>query len=268
MKKFIVGLVISVLFVQSAFAVASFSDVSSDSRNATAIGYLYEQGVISGYPDGTFQPNKTVNRAELAKILVGGVNEQPTLEEYNDCFPDVTDQWFAPYVCFAKAQNWIAGYSDGTFKPERTVNKVEAIKMLVNSQGFTVWNNATTNFSDVESNEWYYPYIVSAEMKGLLESKYGVYGVDLDMTRGEVSENIYRALIVRKEGVPSFNATLLYVADYAYYASSLAKTKYYCETDPAWEDLSPTNLLKFNSEQKVLDWMDVVGRSLTLNQPC
>ena len=54
----------------SAYA-ANFSDVSG-SPNAIAIQYLSDKGVIGGYPDGTFRPRNTVNRAELAKFLVGG----------------------------------------------------------------------------------------------------------------------------------------------------------------------------------------------------
>ena len=120
----------------SAYA-ANFSDVSG-SPNAIAIQYLSDKGVIGGYPDGTFRPRNTVNRAELAKFLVGGTGATPSVSQYNNCFPDVTTEWFAPFVCYAKAQGWVAGYSDGTFRPSNTVNTAEAIKMIVNAQGYSV----------------------------------------------------------------------------------------------------------------------------------
>ncbi len=51
---------------------------------------------------------------------------------------------------------------------------------------------------------------------------------------------------------------------YAFYVSSQAKTKYYCETDSAWKNLSPANLLKFTSEQE----LKVKYPNLILNKGC
>lgn len=103
------------------------------SRNKAAILYLADKGVLAGYPDQTFKPNNVVNRAELLKILVASLGV--TDLSGRNCFPDVTDQWFAPYVCYAKNQGWVSGYADGTFRPSEPVNKVEAIKMLSIASG-------------------------------------------------------------------------------------------------------------------------------------
>lgn len=175
--------------------VAPFKDVDSGNKNIKAISYLQENGVVSGYPDGTFKPNNTVNRAELIKILVGGKGITPALDANKNCFPDVREEWFAPYVCYAKVQNWISGYPDGTFKPNQEVNKAEAIKMLIGSQGYNVPTNISSNiFEDVSPKDWFAPYIKAAKEKALLEETGNYFQPMNSMTRAGIGENIYRAM--------------------------------------------------------------------------
>ncbi len=187
-------------------AAASLTDISS-SRNRDAIQYLNDSGVIGGYPDGTFKPQNTVNRAELLKILVGGQGVTPTVDQYHDCFPDVGQEWFAPFVCYAKEQGWVGGYPDGTFRAANTVNKVEAIKMIVNSQGYVVPDSvAGKMYDDTDNNAWYAPFVKAAMDKGILEEIRGNLGVSADMKRGGAAESIYRAVIIREQGLTRFNA--------------------------------------------------------------
>jgi len=186
---------------------ASLSDIAG-SKNQEAIEDLYSQGIISGYSDGSFKPKNTVNRAELAKILVGASGATPTVDTYHDCFSDVTTEWFAPYVCYAKEQGWVSGYPDGSFRPEQTVSKVEAIKMVITSQGYTVTTGTEADaFQDVDTSAWYAPYIQTALEKGLLEEE-GLTSLKptAGMTRENISENIYRALSVKKSGVSRFES--------------------------------------------------------------
>ncbi len=185
---------------------ASLSDVST-SKNKGAIEYLNGKGVIGGYPDGTFRPLNTVNRAELLKILVGGKGAAPTADTYNNCFPDVTNEWFAPFVCYAKEQGWVGGYPDGTFRPANTVNTAEAIKMVVNAQGYQVPESvAASLYSDVDNGAWFAPYVKAAKDKGILEPISGNLGVASDMKRGGISEIIYRAMYISEQALDRFPA--------------------------------------------------------------
>lgn len=171
-----------------------FSDLNYTHKNFDAIMYLYQEGIISGYPDGTFQAGKTVNRAELLKILVEGNGVTPDPIQYQNCFSDVTDTWFAKYVCYAKEQGWVEGYPDGLFRPADTVNKVEALKMLLNSQSMAVADSANAPFDDVPSDQWFAKYVSEAKNLGLLEETGSLFYPDGDMARGGISENLYRLL--------------------------------------------------------------------------
>jgi S1-C subfamily serine protease len=174
-----------------------FSDVTLDTPNAEAIAYLKEQGVLGGYPDGSFKPTQSLNRAELLKILVEGKGITPD-SSYTNCFPDVKNEWFAKYVCYAKEQGWISGYPDGTFRPSSNVNKVEAIKMLLEVFDVdTTANPANGPFSDVPLGAWFTNYIHVAKQLGLLEESGNNYFPSTEITRGGISENIYRLLLTQ-----------------------------------------------------------------------
>ncbi len=164
-------------------------------NNQKAIQYLKYNGIIDGYEDSTFKPENTVNRAELLKILVGGKGVNPAVENFNNCFPDVTTEWFAPYVCYAKDAGWVEGYPDGTFQPASEVNKVEAIKILVNSQGYQLSASSEYLYDDVDSTQWYYQFLKTAKDKGILEETGANFKPANAMTRAGISENIYRAMI-------------------------------------------------------------------------
>lgn len=181
-------------FIGATFAsAAALSDIAN-STDRTAIEYLQEKNIIKGYADGTFNPNGTINRAELLKILISSLDIAPALSEYHDCFSDVKKEWFAPYVCYAKDKNLIGGYADGTFKPSKQVNTVEAIKMIVNIYGYQLMQTSSVaSYSDVDPSAWYAPYVNLARSVGILETG-KTLGVSAFISRGKVSGMVYRSL--------------------------------------------------------------------------
>ena len=69
-------------------------------------GYLYtayNEGVVSGYSDGTFKPANTVNKAEFYKILFNGMGVDVNPDVEKNPYKDVPKtEWFAPYIAYAK----------------------------------------------------------------------------------------------------------------------------------------------------------------------
>jgi len=182
-----------------------FDDVTELHKNYTAIIDLYVRGIIQGYPDGSFMPNNSINRAEFVKILVESIGQRPNVNLYHDCFPDVGTAWYAPYVCYAKSKDWVQGYPDGDFKPDNRVNDVEAIKMLLEIQGFDVPMYVNTApFTDVSINQWYAPYVSVAKDYGLLEKTGTVFNPGTEMTRANITEMTYRAIVVVENNLDTF----------------------------------------------------------------
>ena len=74
-----------------------------------SIEFLSNRGVVQGYPNGTFGPDRPINRAEIMKIIVEASTSGDIGNETN-CFPDVHSEWFAKYICYAKDHNIVQGY--------------------------------------------------------------------------------------------------------------------------------------------------------------
>jgi hypothetical protein len=111
----------------------AFSDVSSSYQYATSITFLKNKGILVGYKDGTFNPDGFLTRAEFMKLLVLSHKASPHVLTHNRCFDDVSDEWFASYVCFAKGKGWIHGYDDGKFYPGKNITEDDAINMIFKS---------------------------------------------------------------------------------------------------------------------------------------
>lgn len=160
---------------------STFSDVGTDTTPyVDAIDYLFDAKVIEGYPDGTFKPAASINRAEFVKILIGAYSsEKPT---GGKCFPDVTDEWFAPYVCTAKRLGVIEGYPDGTFKPADPINFAEAAKIIANTFGL--------NQGESDPAVWFKQYIEALQREKAIPLSVEYF--DEDITRDEMSEIIWR----------------------------------------------------------------------------
>lgn len=181
--------VIAVSTIQNASQLSTdmtspFSDVSETSDHATAIKYLKDEGIFSGNADGSFKPESTLNRAEWAATLSRLAGTEPSAENYNNCFPDVKDEWFAPYVCLAKDQGWVKGYSSGEsaglYVPG---NPVQDIEILVTLARLTNW--------DIEDSEvWYKPALDYALAHNIYEESSPVR----DITREKMADVIFRTI--------------------------------------------------------------------------
>jgi hypothetical protein len=168
-------------------AAEEFHDLAAEHRYRRAVGFVRREGIVSGYPDGSFRPDGPINRAEFTKILIEAkFSTDLSAEQTEGCFPDFeTSAWFARYVCLAKVKAVLGGYPDGSFRPGNEVNLAEALKIIVAAFGWTVDLVA-------EDEEWYAPYLAKAEKLQILPAELSEPGVAL--TRGEMAELILRAV--------------------------------------------------------------------------
>ncbi len=199
LKSLLLSLLISFANLPVANAATGFPDVKETNANYDAILYLQEHGVIQGYADGTFKPTQLVNRAEFLKIILEGSNITSDVDTPTS-FPDIDDDaWYGKYVRKAYSEGWINGYPDGTFKPEQTINKVEALKIVGAVQNWTLTKSSTSSFTDTIAGGWYIPYVNYAKSHGYLEETGSILSPDQLMSRAKISEIIYRTLTVNIE---------------------------------------------------------------------
>jgi hypothetical protein len=139
MKK-VLSLVLAFAMILGSFGFVfgtQFPDVSDTEVFSEAVNVLSGLGVIGGYPDGNFKPANVVTRAEMATMLVNALGI--SVSGGSDTkFSDVPkSHWASGFISYATSVGFVAGYPDGTFKPEQQVTANEALTMIVASLGYT-----------------------------------------------------------------------------------------------------------------------------------
>ncbi|MDG0792624.1 S-layer homology domain-containing protein [Cohnella ginsengisoli] len=108
-----------------------YSDVREGSWYAGAIYAAAGAGILSGYPDGTIRPSRSVTREEAAVVLakLDGLSETGAIEP---AFSDASDvrSWSKASVGSAVYSKLLGGYPDGTFRPAKAMTRAEAVVAL------------------------------------------------------------------------------------------------------------------------------------------
>ncbi len=197
---------LAVLGFGTAVSASSFADVPDNSEHFAAVEYLKAKGVINGYPDGSFQPAKSINRAEALKILLLGT-ATPIESTKNIIFPDVAaSDWFYPYVRKASEVGIVEGYPDGKFKPQNTINLAESLKVILLSFQAKLPNDVSADpYPDVSKDVWYAPYAWYSKEKVITEPRDdGSLHAEREMTRAEFAEIVYRLMYIREKSLEKF----------------------------------------------------------------
>ena len=137
----------------------SYSDVAYGKWYNNPISTMSALGIITGYPDGTFKPNKPITRAEFAAIAA---RFDETQSGKSATFSDVIGHWAAKEIGIAYYNDWIKGYPDGTFKPDQNITRAEAMTLINRvlerkpespADLLTNMNKWTDN---LDTSKWYY----------------------------------------------------------------------------------------------------------------
>ena len=121
------------------FAGAAFTDSADFKVKTEVVDTLVQLGVINGYTDGSFKPNDTVTRAEMAKmiyVLRTGNSDASAYNNDKTTFTDIKGHWAAGYIKYCQSLGIIAGVSATQFKPDANVTAQEAAKMLLVTLGY------------------------------------------------------------------------------------------------------------------------------------
>jgi hypothetical protein len=123
--------------------VGRFSDVQSGNWYAQAINYLASNGILMGFPDGTFRPNDSITRAELTAVMSRFFDHNGN---GTNNFSDVeANHWAIRYIDNAHNRGWITGFGDTTFRPNQTMTRAEAVT-LINRVTERIPNPVTINY--------------------------------------------------------------------------------------------------------------------------
>lgn len=176
---------------------AGFPDISLSDPICPAIQYVVAEGIFQGYPDGTFRPNDVINRAETTKVILLGFNIPLLPDDGTDLgFSDVIlNAWYMTYLRTGQTEGIIEGYPDGTFKPAQQVNKVEMLKIFLETAGndLTGVVSPSNPYPDTPNDVWYSKYVQFSKDYALVDAATdGNFYPAEGMKRGDVAELFYR----------------------------------------------------------------------------
>ncbi len=188
-------------FPANAPASETFSDVSSNHWAANTIELMANQGIISGYEDGTFRPDNTVTRAEYATMLVKATGMQVD-EVSTPTFADLPlTHWSLPQV--EKAKDFFNYTKTGKgllFRPDVPILREEAVAALARAKKLEEqadWQDSIKWFKDHdEISPLYGPDVASALKEGLIRGyDDGRFKPTGQLTRAEAAVLIHQAFL-------------------------------------------------------------------------
>ena len=121
------------------FAGAAFTDQADIKVKSDVVDTLVSLGIVEGFEDGSFQPNATVTRAQMAKMIYVLRTGKSDASAYNDdktSFTDIGSHWARGYIKYCQSLGIIAGKSNTKFVPNEKVTAQEAAKMLLVTLGY------------------------------------------------------------------------------------------------------------------------------------
>jgi parallel beta-helix repeat protein len=175
-----------------------FKDVPAGYWAKGYIEALASQNIIAGFPDGSFKPNEPVTRAQFATIITKALT--PPAKRTAIEFGDVSRNFWA-YAAIQSAyrSQFVAGYPDGTFKPQQQIPRVQALVSLANGLGLTANNQTVLSFyTDAGQIPNYAVNSVAAATTRQLVINYPTVKQlepNREATRAEVAAFVYQALV-------------------------------------------------------------------------
>ena len=158
--KKVLALVLAFACAFTMFAGAAFTGSADIKVDTEVVDTLVSLGVVNGYDDGSFKPNGTVTRAEMAKMIYVLRTGNSDASAYNDdktSFTDIGSHWARGYIKYCQSLGIIAGKSNTKFVPNEKVSAQEAAKMLLVTLGYnaqkaglvgTGWASKTNALAD------------------------------------------------------------------------------------------------------------------------
>lgn len=168
-----------------------YSDVNRGDWFNNAISTLSNAGIVTGYNDGTFRPNQPITRGEMAKIIANFAN----LKYGGKTFTDLAGHWSKSYVELAAGNGWIAGYPDGSFRPDQKITRAETVTMINRvldrvpaKESRLLSRSIMLTFPDNKPGDWY--YIAIQEASNSHEYQRSVYETTGDEMWTKLIDNV------------------------------------------------------------------------------
>ncbi|GLC88056.1 InlB B-repeat-containing protein [Lysinibacillus piscis] len=168
--------------------LVTFSDTAGHWANEM-IKEIATQGIINGYPDGTFRPNEFIKRQHVVVMLARALELEPIREAASFIDVPVNHPYYEAIMKLQQAG--IIDGSKGAFNPDEIVTRAQMAKILVGALNLSL--GGTNTFKDVNETHWSYDYITALEREGIALGSNGYFNPNAPLTRAQFVALLYRA---------------------------------------------------------------------------
>ncbi|MWC28833.1 S-layer homology domain-containing protein [Paenibacillus sp. MMS18-CY102] len=154
-----------------------------------------QQKLVSGYPDGTFQPDHTITRAEFTFMLMNALHPEAKGAELAFADKDAIGTWAQAAIAAAVQAGIVQGYADGSFQPNATITRAEMAAMVTRALGITSSAEAA-GFSDQAAiPQWAQGAIDVLQAEGFIQGRSdNRFEPNAETTRAEATVLLLRIL--------------------------------------------------------------------------
>lgn len=147
---------------QASIDLVPFEDVALEHYAAGAIAFVKSKGIMNGDPDGLFRADEAITRAEMATV-VSNYLDLPVVENGQTRFADSNGHWAQAIIEANLAAGIVAGYPDGSFRPDSNLTRAEAVTMInkMFKRG-PLYGISSSIFPDVAEGHWAFAHIQEA----------------------------------------------------------------------------------------------------------
>jgi hypothetical protein len=168
-------------------ACSGYQDLTNGDEFCGYVRLLSTKKIVR--QNASFEPDRPITRAELLKMAMLSSKLAP---QYNAAYSydDVAaSDWWAPYISTAKKYGYIS-QTNREFRPNDSITRAEAIKILMNVSGRTSSYNAAYSYDDVAASDWWAPYISTAKKYGYISQTNREFRPNDSITRAESSKMV------------------------------------------------------------------------------
>jgi len=191
---FIITLILYLVFTPAKVSAATITDINGHWAQVS-INKWISAGFISGYPGGSFKPDRKISRAEFVTLVNKAFKKQGL--KAKGSFSDVKQSdWFYSVVVSSKAGGYISGYEGGTFRPNQNISRQEAAVIITRLlQLNTDSSNVNLAFKDANKFPSWSIASIKAVFAGKIMKGYsdGTFKAEQSITRAEAVEALDRA---------------------------------------------------------------------------
>ena len=173
--------------------VALFPDLRTNQWYSDSIQYIFDRGVVTGFPDGTYRPAATITRADAMTMIGRAIGMKTDASKHY--FGDVkTGSYAAGYINKAYELGYIKGMPNGSFQPEAPIKRGDMAVIM--KRVFELTSSGNSSFSDVDASKYYAEAIQAAFESGIVQGydTDNTFRPEASITRAENAEILSKSL--------------------------------------------------------------------------